>query len=483
MGGAATLFYLCFHSSYYNFDGVACAIAVELGDWAHLVHGNHLAYGIVGLLFDRLWRVLGYEGQAILSLQILDSFLGGLGVGLLCSLLLRLRFPRAIALGCAAGLGFSQAYWFWSLEAQVYLLGTVFIILAAGEALSDKPRPVRLGFWHALAILGHVGHAMFLPVAIYRLWKTRPSRWELAKYASSLALTVLSSYAAAAVFCVRAATPRGWGLWLLGSAALTRDRSFYWYGNYSLMSLFKWLQTTGRIMVDPLAGAGLNFGFGLALAMLPLAAASWAGWKHRRGSRAGAVKACLLWIASYAALFVSWQPVVEVYHIPDLVPLWILTAATLEALPARTAAAALAAWLAGAGFYNAAETIFPRGDALANAPYQESLWLSKKTPADSWIVVTAREQVYVPYFAHRKPLNMRYFPVDDSVDSSAKLYARLDEIAASGEPVFVTKQTMEADGWTRLFEDYGIVLESTEEGRVLYRLKRRGSLKAAGRKS
>lgn len=39
------LVYIAFLSKLYNFDGIACAGAVELGDPRFLLHGNHLAYG------------------------------------------------------------------------------------------------------------------------------------------------------------------------------------------------------------------------------------------------------------------------------------------------------------------------------------------------------------------------------------------------------------------------------------------------------
>ena len=72
LGVGVSLFYLCFHSYFLNFDGVACAMAVEIGDFKHLVHGNHLAYGLVGWAFFSLWRLLGYQGQALLALQTLE---------------------------------------------------------------------------------------------------------------------------------------------------------------------------------------------------------------------------------------------------------------------------------------------------------------------------------------------------------------------------------------------------------------------------
>ncbi len=110
IGASVSLLYLMFPSAFFNFDGVACAIAVDLSDLRHLVHGNHLAYGLVGLAFHKLWGLFGYQGQSILPLQVLDSLLGGAGAGLLCSLFLRLRFSGRVAAIGSLGMAVSYAY-------------------------------------------------------------------------------------------------------------------------------------------------------------------------------------------------------------------------------------------------------------------------------------------------------------------------------------------------------------------------------------
>ncbi|NNN06890.1 MAG: hypothetical protein HKL90_13415, partial [Elusimicrobia bacterium] len=170
---AVLLLDLCWRSYFFNFDGVACAIAVELPDFRHLVHGNHLAYGVLAWAFDRAWRLLGYRGEALWTLQVLDALLGAAGAAVFASLLKRSgRGTREAALGASA-LAVSQAWWFWSLEAQVYMLGALCAALAAREALAEKPRPAVMGLWAAAAALGHVGHIMAVPALLWILPRRR----------------------------------------------------------------------------------------------------------------------------------------------------------------------------------------------------------------------------------------------------------------------------------------------------------------------
>lgn len=468
MGSAAALFYLCFHSTFYNFDGVACAIAVELGDLRHLAHGNHLAYGLVGLAWDRAWRLLGYGGPALLCLQTLDSMLGGLGVGLFCMLLRRRlklsAFPTAAA---SAGLALSYAWWLWSLEAQVYMLGAVFLILAADEALADQPVPWKAGLYHGLAVLGHAGNAMFLFCALFLLrepaGRTTAGRW--LRYLGALAAAVLSAYAAAALCCVQPRDGNDLRLWLLGSAALGVDRSFQWHGGPPLANLVSWLGMTLRIFADPVSLAPPWTYAGWTLAALGLAAAG-AGWQA--GARIG--RACLLWLGSYALLFYSWEPCTMVYRVTDLIPFWILAALFASKSPWR--ARALASWVAVAGSFNGFFLIYPRTVPLNNREYQEARWLGEATPPESWIIATGNAQVYVPYFAGRKPLNMRYFE-----GRPEALRQRLAQLRAQDLPIYATARMLALIGpaLLRTLQAEGLSQTARGPGGALYRIGMNGN--------
>lgn len=464
VGAAALLLYLARPSYFFNFDGVACAIAVDLGDVAHLAHGNHVLYGLVGLAFHKAWQLLGYRGQSIVTLQAMDSLLGGLGAALFCRLLLRLGCSRARAAACSAGLALSQAYWFWSLEAQVYPLGNVFALLAFSEAVEEEPRGARLGLWHGLAFLGHVGHAMLAPAILLALAGTRDPKRRAARWIGSAAVVALAGYAVGAL-CVRPADLGAARSWLLGSAALTLDRSVRWYGGYSPANLWEWLRMTPRIFAEPEGLSGTARALAWALGLAAVASVLRGIFASVADGKRRAAAAAVVWIAGYFLLFASWQPFTPVYRISDLFPLWLLIAYALTAAPAAALAAAL-------GAFNLALTIVPKTDAARNMTLQESLLLAEAAPEDAWIVVTGLGQVYVPYFAHRRPLNTKYF--EGRPDA---LYKRLDELAAAGEPVFVTSWTLSqanGAGWDEALKGYGLV----EAGPGLFKARRTGSPKA-----
>lgn len=454
------LLYLSFRSVAFNFDGVACAIAVELSDFKHLVHGNHLAYGVLGWLFDRAWRAAGYAGPAVLPLQVLDSLLGAAGAAVFASLLKRSgRTDREAALGAAA-LAVSSAWWFWSLEAQVYMLGALFAAAAAREALSDKPRPWAVGLWHAAAVLGHVGHATALPALAWALAR-KGGRKSLPAYVLTLGAVLAASYAAAGILAVRPASAEELRLWLLGSAALGVDRAFSWHAAPLGLALSAWSAMTLRVFCDFAGRRGAARAAGLLLGALPVAAA-FAG-ARRGGPRA---RFWLLWLAGYAALYLTWEPFTAVYRITDLLALWSLALLGLESWPPRARAAALAAWTAAALAFNLTFTVRPAADPSRNAGLSEARWIASHAPADAWILSYSEGSVYLPYFAHLKTINLRY------LERPETLYARLDQAAARGETVFVSDRTLEAVGGLAVLASYGLEPAGSGEGLALYRVRR-----------
>lgn len=429
VGTASLLLYVSFPAARYNFDGVACAISVDLGSIRHLVHGNHVSYAVLGAGVHGLLGLLGYEGPAIVSLQLFSSLLGAVGVAGLCALLLNLGLAPAVAAAASAGLALSRAWWVWSLESQVYPLGAACLVWVAAELVRAKPRPVLAALLHCGAILGHAPHLIFAPVA----WAMLPDARARRSYFFTLAVGVAASYAAAILFFFRPTSFADLRVWLLGSAALPADRHFYWQGFYSFGNVWLWIRTTLETPSgDAWVGAAI---WGIALWGVFEAA------RHRpRAARLGA-----LWLVPYAALYSNWQPYIVQYHYSDMPVLWLFIACAVDGagrgdlrIPVTARAGALAAAAVFLGVWNWAGEIRPMSDPASNADLQRSLWIGRETPDNAWVVVEAIEQVYLPYFAHRRPMNLRYLP-----DAQA-LKARVLSVRRSGEPVYVVPQILPA---------------------------------------
>ncbi|MDX6769113.1 MAG: hypothetical protein SF051_06240 [Elusimicrobiota bacterium] len=431
---AVLLGYLSARSAFFNFDGVACAVAVELSDFKHLVHSNHLAYGLVSWAFTGLWRALGYAGDALYPMQVLNGLLGAAGAAATARLLRRLGAPgREAALGAAA-LSVSYAWWMWSLEAQVYMLGALPLILAFTEALAERPRPWAVGLLHAASMLGHSGHCVAAPALAYLLWHARRERRDLAAYFGAAASAVVVSYAAAVLAFVRPATGAELRLWLLGSMALGQSRTFEWHlGPSVLDGLRGWGQTTLRVFCDFTRVSGAMKALGLALAVLPLAAAARAFQRPARED-----KALGLWLAGHALIYSTWEPFTIVYRVSDLPALWALAWRGLDAAdaPPKARAVGLAVWAAVAGLYNWRASIAADCDPRNNAEYQETLAVAAATPPDAWVAAHARNQVYYPFFGGRRPLNLRYYGTPEA------LAARVAQLEARGEAVYATGRTL-----------------------------------------
>jgi len=457
---AVLLLDLSMRSLFFNFDGVACAIAVELSDFKHLVHGNHLAYGPLAWAFDALWRLFGYQGRALPALEVLNSALGAAGAAVFASLLRRAgRGERESVLGAAA-LAVSHAWWFWSLEAQVYMLGALFAVLAAREALSDHPRTGLVGLWHAGAVLGHVGHLMVFPALVYALLGKK-NRGELPRYLAALSAAVLSAYVLAGVFAVRPASFSELKLWLLGSAALGVEREFSWHSVAFPAALASWLKMSLRIFAEFVGRQGFFWSAGVVLAVLPvLAAARGAADKSREA------RFWLLWLAGYALLFISWEPSTIVYRVTDLLALWALATLGLRAMPARWRLGALTAWTAAAFSYNLAFTVRPASDPANNPDLVEAEWTNTSAPPEAWVLANGRGAVYIPYFAGRRPVNLRYY-TDEKV-----LHARLDELAEAGEVVYVSGRTLMEEDLRGKLERYGLKPAASAGDRSMFRVSR-----------
>ncbi|HEX9744458.1 MAG TPA: hypothetical protein VGB30_03435 [bacterium] len=194
----------------FYFDGVVFASIIEHGPPEKLFNPHHLLYSP---LFYLIHRVLeGIFGPHILALKVMqwgNVLIGSIGVALLWGLIRRLAHDQGLAilvtlLGC-----FSFTWWHYSTDADVYMLSTLFLILAADrvEIVSRQRAPknsdfIYIGIMQALSVLFHQLNVFFVVcVAACLFWKaiegTKEERWRWWwTYTVSLAIPVATAYIA-----------------------------------------------------------------------------------------------------------------------------------------------------------------------------------------------------------------------------------------------------------------------------------------------
>lgn len=150
----------------YDTNGMAEAIALEAGQ---LFHKNHMLYRPLGLLIFRILQHLGYAGNSLLVLQIIDAICGAIGIGLGYIVFKRITENRIAAAAGCCWLATSLVYWTYSTDAAYIVPAGMFVL--AAMACVDNPSgrwlfgaalftAVSILFWQACIFL----------VPIFILW-------------------------------------------------------------------------------------------------------------------------------------------------------------------------------------------------------------------------------------------------------------------------------------------------------------------------
>jgi len=411
--------YLGFPSTLWNFDGVACAAALELGRPSYFFHANHLIYGFLGFLF---WNWIGLPtglSRALPALQLFNSLLACFGVLGLYHLLLSVLKDKWSAFLLSSALAFTAAFWVWSIEAQVYPLG--FLALAwATYVLVHRQSPykyIEVGILHGAAVLGHLMHLLWAIPALYWICEEcRIIHLSLPKavrqYLLSLGLLTAVPYLLVITFVIAPGRDLAHVLiWLKGSAGLTRDRSWAWhsagwsgpwvwfkstapalwgsfwpYGNTSVTS-WMWILTiiSAALFLTVLIR-------GLTQRSERLARFSW------------------LWLGVYGLFLSTWEPPVLCYRLPDVLPLGILLALGLRSWRSSIQIFLASLFLGSTLALNLLSLIVPMHQPERNQVYQDTLTLSRISNPDSlYISEGGLSWIYLLYFTGRKAWNARVF--------------------------------------------------------------------------
>ena len=438
----------------WNFDGVACAAALELGNPVFLFHSNHLLYGFLGFLF---WRPLSAAlPRALPALQLFTSLLTAGGLAGLYRVVRPRLNHRYQALALTLCVAVSAVVWVWSIEAQVYALGFLALAWATYELLSpEHPHKwFRMGLLHAAAILGHIVHAIWIIPVLFWMHHENPKAKmrHLRQYLWPLILATVIPYAAVITFILQ---PKQWNdrwmiKWLMGSASLNPDSLLQWHvAGWS--SPIQWALATPRIFwgtfwpyhtaVPFWCGALTVLSMTIVLSLL---GRSWI--VHRQKLWIFSV----LWLAVYGLFFWTWEPTTECYRMTDLIPLAILFAMALETITHPAVRWALLSVLFLTLIpINLVTRIAPMNDPLHNALYQETQALEIATPPDSlYLTAGGSTWIYMLYFCGRSAWNLHSFSRDP--DHLAKEIAR----HLHSQPVYIQQEALEVDGTAAWLSHY-----------------------------
>ncbi len=427
-------FYLAYPSTFWNFDGVACAAALELGNPIFYFHAQHLLYGFLGFLFWKLLLPLGLN-RALPALQIFCSLLAAASLYFLWRLLASLSKDPWLALFLSCAAGFSAAFWTWSIEAQVYPLGVLGLSVAAYFLLSPQApaRMKQVGVWHGVAVLGHLVHVLWIIPACYLVYKEKLP-WR--PYLISFIGTVTAAYAAVAFFVLRPYHGQGPWLnhWLKGSLGLTTDRSLAWHWP-GWGGVFQWAQATPGVLWGTFwPYGGLVFwpihilSMASQLFLIVVIARSIAtkqsvisrhdridGLLRYARNDSRVINFSLVWLGTYAVFFSTWEPRTLCYRMTDLIPFTLLLMSACLAWPRRRVRLLVAGcWMASLGIINFFSRARPMHDSANNAAYQQTLALARATPVHSlYLTPGGLSWMYLLYFTGRSAWNMRLLSVDE----------------------------------------------------------------------
>ena len=174
-------------------------------------HPNHLLYGFLNHAFFMAWQIVGYEGNAVVPMQIINVVAGLFSLSIFYLLAIRLGILFPLAHFCLLSVALSYGFWWQSVEIDTYALPTIFVLLCIhrllliNEDFSRSLNHLLLGMFNAIAILFHQQHVIFCAIVIFGyLWILHTRRREItwggflhgfSLYAAVGAFLVLTSYA------------------------------------------------------------------------------------------------------------------------------------------------------------------------------------------------------------------------------------------------------------------------------------------------
>ena len=230
---AVFLIYASHPTRRFYFDGVVFASIIEHGPYNALFNPHHLLYTwLFSTIHDLLEKITGTDIKALYIMQWANIVLGSIGIGLIWRLVYRLVRDGGLALvvvllGC-----FSFTYWHYSTDADVYIISTVFLLIAATrlEFITSANRPenrlpvirdfIFIGFFQAMSVLFHQLNvfwttAMVGCLVFNTIPGTKHERWKFWwVYFASFAIPVAMAYLGIGILVLKHTDPGSFMFWI-----------------------------------------------------------------------------------------------------------------------------------------------------------------------------------------------------------------------------------------------------------------------------
>ena len=124
------IIYLAWQTRLYNLDALITSWRISTSSWTENFYPHHLLYIPIMTAFHFLINSVAHTEYPVYSLQILNSILGAITIGISYIFSTKFLKERWSALFVALIMGFSFTFWHWSTDADPYIPVNLILIVA-----------------------------------------------------------------------------------------------------------------------------------------------------------------------------------------------------------------------------------------------------------------------------------------------------------------------------------------------------------------
>jgi hypothetical protein len=416
--------YLFLPTKNYFWDGVDFAQNIEDAQRlsASLIHPNHLFYNPFGYLIYRSFQAIGFNFRALEVLQITNAVLSVLSAYIFFRILRATLKSVYLTYVLTLLLALSATWWKFSTDADSYIPGALFLIIASYFLMPDrKARPFVVALAHTAAMVFHQMAIFFFPVCIVGiLLQTRALSAKrrivlLLQYGATAFLLTIATFYYSFYLQSGRSDFQSFFRWMT-SLSPEPGHTFNVWGNfvYTVNGHVK-LFTSGRILylrdsLTPLTIALLALLLALVILLLVRVARNFGELKSffttalgKDGRLRSLRILCVVWIASFLVFqyfFVPQHTFYRLFYLPAILLLVGTYLVQYEARPAHRRRYRAALLVAAIAVSNLTFYILPLAQVKNYPPLAVALRMNQ-----AW------SQGTVVYFASRNSDNslVRYF--------------------------------------------------------------------------